>query len=122
MGPQVGGEINGWVSLASGIEEETHDVIHWCVLGHSMPGPTGIDGSSPQIAVADSAFSNKFSAITSAGIQILDIDARSKRSLDIHRNVNRSRRTRKSRRPSKVPVGTSRNPRARILRPQVLTI
>ncbi|KXU96456.1 dehydratase [Caballeronia megalochromosomata] len=86
MGPLIGAEIYGLISLANNIEEGPHNVTRWWVLGHEMPAPTGHDKTSLLITVRDNGFSDVLGDLTTAGLKILDIYERpSKKTLDTHR-------------------------------------
>ncbi len=86
MGPKIGGEIYGLVSLVDDIEEGPHNVTRWWVLGREMPAPTGNDKTSLLVDIEDNDFSSLLEDMSAAKLEILAIYERpSKRTLDSHR-------------------------------------
>ncbi|MFP3550798.1 prephenate dehydratase domain-containing protein [Paraburkholderia sp. SIMBA_049] len=85
MGPKIGGEIYGLVSLVDDIEEGPHNVTRWWVLGREMPAPTGNDKTSLLVDIEDNNFSSLLEDMSAAKLEILAIYERpSKRTLDSH--------------------------------------
>ncbi|MGT0250414.1 prephenate dehydratase [Burkholderia pyrrocinia] len=86
MGPRIGGEIYGLISLADGIEEGPHNVTRWWVLGRELPSVTSNDKTSLLAEISDSQLSSLLSAMSASNLQIVSIYERpSKKSLDTHR-------------------------------------
>ncbi|RAR57134.1 prephenate dehydratase [Paraburkholderia unamae] len=86
MGPRIGGEIYGLISLADGIEEGPHNVTRWWVLGREMPVATGDDKTALLAEVSDNQLSSLLSTMSAAELQIMSIYERpSKKTLDTHR-------------------------------------
>jgi len=86
MGPAIGAELYGLVSLVDDIEEGPHNVTRWWVLGRAMPAPSGDDKTSLLASVADRDFSSLLASLANENIKILDIYERpSKKTLDTHR-------------------------------------
>jgi chorismate mutase/prephenate dehydratase len=86
MGPKIGGEIYGLISLADGIEEGRHNVTRWWVLGRDLPPASGDDKTSLLAEISDDQLAPLLSEFVAAGVQIVNIYERpSRKSLDTHR-------------------------------------